>query len=60
MPLYEFRCPQCGEQFERLVRGARQTEPIPCSRCGWSPAERAFSTFATAGRGGCDPQPGGG
>lgn len=60
MPLYEFRCPQCGQQFERLVRGARQAEPVPCPHCGWSRAERVFSTFAMSGRGGCDPQPGGG
>lgn len=60
MPLYEFCCPHCGARFERLVRGANRAVAIICPQCGESPAERVFSTFATAGRGGCDPQPGGG
>jgi putative FmdB family regulatory protein len=59
MPLFEFRCLHGGARFERLVRGPNRDEPVVCPHCGQS-AERLFSTFATAGRGGCDPQPGGG
>lgn len=60
MPLYEYRCPHCGARFEHLVRGSSQQGPASCPQCGQSSVERVFSTFATVGRGGCDPQPGGG
>jgi putative FmdB family regulatory protein len=39
MPIYEFRCGGCGEQFEELV--AIDATP-PCPRCGGH-AERLIS-----------------
>jgi putative FmdB family regulatory protein len=49
MPLYEYVCQDCGERFERLVRGSADTQKIRCPRCESDTVARAFSTFATAG-----------
>lgn len=29
MPLYEFRCARCSQQFEELIFGDRETPPCP-------------------------------
>ena len=40
MPIYEYRCPACGGQFEALLRG---DDPAPgCPTCG-SAADRILS-----------------
>ena len=49
MPLYEFRCPQCGDEFELIVFSSDQ-EPIQCPKCGASNPERLLSMFSS-GRG---------
>jgi len=49
MPLYEYVCNDCGERFERLVRGNADPEANRCPRCESSHVTRAFSTFATSG-----------
>ncbi len=46
MPLYEFRCPDCGALFTEIT-GAGTVSP-PCAACGSGSAERVLSTF-TAG-----------
>lgn len=33
MPLYEYRCKQCGEQHEEILRVAERLQPAPC-KCG--------------------------
>jgi putative FmdB family regulatory protein len=43
VPLFDFRCRQCGEEFEALVRGA---DPVECRACHGSDVERLLSTFA--------------
>ena len=43
MPLYDFRCRSCGDEFERLVR---QQETIECPSCRGQDLERLLSTFA--------------
>jgi putative FmdB family regulatory protein len=36
MPIYEFVCPDCGQNFEKLVRGGRKAREasVPCPTCG--------------------------
>jgi putative FmdB family regulatory protein len=48
MPLYEYRCRDCGHRFEVLQRLGEGGEGLECPRCGAGPPERALSTFATA------------
>lgn len=45
VPIYEYRCGECEERFEELVRAA--AEPPPCPRCGSREATRVYSAFAT-------------
>lgn len=44
MPIFEFRCKKCGEEFEELVSGAN--EKVACPACGKKSTERKLSTFA--------------
>lgn len=64
MPLYEYRCGECGHVFETLVRSATRHEEITCPACGSKSVERQISVFGVAGRGGsagsCAPATGGG
>ncbi|MBW2566638.1 MAG: zinc ribbon domain-containing protein [Deltaproteobacteria bacterium] len=46
MPLYEFSCPKCKHQFERIVF-ASDKEPIECPKCGASKPERLLSVFSS-------------
>lgn len=47
MPIYEYRCEDCGNEFEKLLL---RTSDIPeCPSCGQSHLEQLLSTFAAAG-----------
>lgn len=66
MPLYEFECQDCKENFEKLMRlsGVQQAT---CPRCGSVKTVKKISAFAanargsgaTAGDGGSSCAPGG-
>jgi putative FmdB family regulatory protein len=43
MPLYDFRCRACGDQFEALVASTAQP---PCPVCGAPDPERLLGSFA--------------
>ena len=45
MPVYEFKCPQCKAQFERLVSFSDRRKPAECPECGAIKAERQISAF---------------
>ena len=40
MPIYEYRCADCGRTFEALVRGKRV---VSCPDCGSSSLEKLLS-----------------
>jgi putative FmdB family regulatory protein len=46
MPIYEYRCEECGERFEELVSASAPSAP-PCPSCGAEAANRLYSMFAT-------------
>ncbi len=50
MPMYEFTCLDCGEEFEELLRS--QDEQVECEACDSENVKRKMSTFAahTGGR----------
>ncbi len=52
MPIYEYRCRSCGEEFDELVRMSTPNEEVSCPRCGEHQASRRMSTFATTVVGG--------
>jgi putative FmdB family regulatory protein len=47
MPLFEYRCKDCGEKFETLVLSS--SEEIECPKCGSKKTEKQMSMFASAG-----------
>ena len=47
MPLYEFRCRACLEEFEALVR-PHDSEALRCPACGNSDLEQLLSSFAVS------------
>lgn len=63
MPLYEYRCRECGNRFEVLQRLGQGAEGLTCPKCGAQQLEKQYSTFASAGgtaqggsaAGGCGP-----
>jgi putative FmdB family regulatory protein len=63
MPLYDYRCRECGHVFEELVRSRPGPSLITCAKCGQLTAIRQLSTFAATMRGrsaGADCGPTGG
>jgi len=53
MPIYEYRCKNCRNDFEALVWTSRDEESVECPKCSASEVERILSPFArTSGAGG--------
>ncbi len=65
MPIYEYKCLECGTDFEKLVRRAEDTRQIQCPVCGKDEVEEKLSACASfvksgspAGGGTCAPSGG--
>ena len=50
MPLFEYICEECGQSFEKLVRGSTTT--ILCPGCNSEKVTKQISTFASRISGG--------
>ena len=63
MPIYEYRCEECGKRSTSLLPSYSTPDP-PCPHCGKPALRRLVSTFATVssgeGDGGDDFDDGGG
>ncbi len=46
MPIYEYRCAGCNEEFEVLVFGNKQDE---CPKCASKDVKKKLSTFGMGG-----------
>ncbi len=46
MPIYEFECQDCNENFEKLVRISGVSE-VTCPSCGSARTRKKISTFAS-------------
>lgn len=49
MPIYEYRCQECGEKFDKLIRSSTDQTEISCPGCGSKQAEKVPSLFGTSG-----------
>jgi putative FmdB family regulatory protein len=49
MPMYEYRCRECGERFEEIRSVSDSDQGVLCPRCAGGAVEKLFSTFATSG-----------
>ncbi|MBW2617328.1 MAG: zinc ribbon domain-containing protein [Deltaproteobacteria bacterium] len=46
MPIYEYKCQECGQRFETLILSPG--EEVHCQKCGSISVERQLSTFAVS------------
>ena len=46
MPIYEYRCQDCGTRFEKLVRRSAEAAELVCPSCGEKHLQQELSTFA--------------
>lgn len=49
MPIYEYRCPHCGETFEKLVPMGTDSRQLACPHCGNKGVDKKVSLFGTGG-----------
>lgn len=45
MPIYEYRCDECGERFELFVRSTVQQITPTCPKCGGQRVRKNISLF---------------
>ncbi|MDR2406344.1 MAG: zinc ribbon domain-containing protein [Deltaproteobacteria bacterium] len=50
MPLYEFKCRNCGNVYEELV--FKSAYEVHCPKCGSADAEKLLSSFRSRSGGG--------
>lgn len=46
MPIYEYKCENCGKKFEKLIYS---DEKIECPKCGSEKVKKLISLFMTSG-----------
>ncbi len=49
MPIYEYRCADCGNEFERLFFAGDDEGKMDCPKCGKHKCKRQMSAFSTSG-----------
>jgi putative FmdB family regulatory protein len=50
MPIYSYKCKDCGEQFDLLVGMTAQKTELKCSKCNGKNIEKVISTFSVGGQ----------
>ena len=61
MPVYEYKCEKCGEEFELRRNISDNDADIKCPKCETKGPKRVLSLFSTTSSGGgCAPAPSGG
>jgi putative FmdB family regulatory protein len=58
MPIYTYRCQQCGEEFDKLRPLSERDAPVDCPDCGSPDVERAVAQFGIGAGGACSVGPG--
>jgi putative FmdB family regulatory protein len=48
MPIYEYRCNDCGEEFEKFLRSMSASKEVSCPKCGSQSVAKVVSLFGTA------------
>jgi putative FmdB family regulatory protein len=52
MPIYEYTCQDCENQFEKFVRSMTAQVEVKCPQCGGTHVKKGWSLFGTGGGGG--------
>ena len=66
MPMYEYRCTECGTLYEQLRRMSEADSDLVCPHCGSTQVRRQVSacslggsaSSSSSGGGGCSPRGG--
>ena len=48
MPIYEYRCESCGEEYEEITRRGTADEDVECPECGAHESHRVLSAFTVS------------
>lgn len=48
MPIYEYRCQECGTTFDKFVRSMSNTVQVECPKCHSKNCQKSISLFGTA------------
>ena len=56
MPIYEYKCEECGAVTERLQKSMQGEKKPACSKCGSSKTSRILSTSFVSVKGGSSSQ----
>ena len=51
MPIYEYRCKDCGNSFSRLQKIGAGSDGVKCPACDGDNIERLLSSFASTSSG---------
>ena len=51
MPIFEYRCQDCGNKFEKLVRRSTDAAELVCPSCGQQHLNQELSTFSAHANG---------
>ena len=51
MPIYEFKCKKCGENFEFLCLRSDDEKNAACPSCGGKKTEKLMSCFSSSSSG---------
>lgn len=49
MPIYEYRCEECGTVFEKFVRSVSTEFKVVCPKCGSEHCHKNITLFGTTG-----------
>jgi putative FmdB family regulatory protein len=52
MPLYEYICSDCGNEFEKMMRFDQAGERPPCPRCTGKETRKKLSLFSSGSQAG--------
>ena len=47
MPIYEYTCKDCNNQFEKFVRSMTAEVKVKCPQCGGTHVKKGWSVFGT-------------
>ncbi|MBZ0199769.1 MAG: zinc ribbon domain-containing protein [Ignavibacteriaceae bacterium] len=51
MPVFEYRCTECGAKYDVLHKSAKSIENVTCPKCNSANSKKLFSTFNSAADG---------
>lgn len=52
MPLYEYVCPDCGQEFEKRMSFSQASERPSCPNCAGTNTQKKLSLFSSSGASG--------